>query len=390
MLKIRSATMQANSLSFTDGNVVSLIPEKKILKSKRLLFMTHLALGDFIYHGPMLKAIKKAYPHLQIDIWMDDCRDRPKAWRKNRSDILESWISQTGIADVIFPIATKKGERETLIRRASRRQYDIIFYLVSSRIDSFAKTAYEISNTALIAGNTPDSVVQKLKSIRSLRRVSHRFNYNLHDEHTHIFEKYKLYYEHCFGELHVAQEDVYGLNIAIPSNIQNETDGWYTEKQFLHCSPLVMINPISTSKKRDLHGETLGGLIKALLEKYPDIHILINVPPSSQVGIKGLMKNFQISDGESKKVSVFSAEDEFFSLPAIMQKCDFVVTVETSVMHIAASLNVPQLAIVRRSASKWRPLRAKQLFWSEGDIGDCDSQALIATTLATIDECCKQ
>jgi ADP-heptose:LPS heptosyltransferase len=390
MQRTRLGIRQVNFLFSIDGKHVPLLTEKQISKSKRLLFMTHLALGDFVYHGPLLKALKKAYPHLQIDIWMDDCRERPKSWRKNRSDILESWISQTGIADLIFPIATKKGERETLVRRASRRNYDIIFYLVSSRLENFAKVAYDISNTALIVGNSPESVVQKLKSIRSLRRVTHRFSTNLHSERSHIFEKYQLYYEHCFGDLHIESKDSHGLNITIPDSIKNEINDWYAKKQLARFSPLVMINPISTSKKRDLHGETLGKLVKAMLEKYPHIHILLNVPPSSQVGMKGLLKNYQISDGESEKVSVFSAEDEFFSLPAIMQKCDFVVTVETSVMHIAASLNVPQLAIVRRTASQWQPLRANGIFWCEGDIIDCDGRDLTAATLAAIDECCER
>ena len=40
--------------------------------------MSHLALGDFVYHGALLKAIKQAYPNLEIDIWMDDCRDKKK------------------------------------------------------------------------------------------------------------------------------------------------------------------------------------------------------------------------------------------------------------------------------------------------------------------------
>lgn len=346
--------------------------------------MSHLALGDFVYHGALLKALKKAYPNLEIDIWMDDCRDKKKKWHSERSSTLTSWVSKTDIADVIFPIAKDDSDRDMLVRRASRRNYDIIFYLASVRVERFAYIARLISSKAILMGNSPIGLVNKVKSVHYLRHVKRRFDLNLHDSSTHIFEKYKRYYERCFGPLTIAESDNYGVGITLPDESVMAVNQWCMNEQRERFSPFVMINPISTSHRRDLNGDTLKHLIVHLLENYPSIHLVVNVPPSSQVGMKALLSHNMNTVTPAQKISIFSAEDDFYTLPALMKKCDFIVTVETSVMHIAAVLNIPQLAIVRKKAKKWRPLRASEILWCDGDIKDCTEVELASKTLESL------
>ncbi len=50
----------------------SLINHKQLTNASRLLYMTHLAIGDFLYQGVWLNALKAKYPHLTIDVWFDD------------------------------------------------------------------------------------------------------------------------------------------------------------------------------------------------------------------------------------------------------------------------------------------------------------------------------
>jgi hypothetical protein len=42
----------------------------------KLLYMSHLALGDYIYQGPFLKALTQCYTNIQLDVWLDDCRHK--------------------------------------------------------------------------------------------------------------------------------------------------------------------------------------------------------------------------------------------------------------------------------------------------------------------------
>ena len=44
-----------------------------------------------------------------------------------------------------------------------------------------------------------------------------------------------------------------------------------------------------------------------------------------------------------------------------MLACDLVISVETAIMHLASSLSLPQIALIRKSASSWRPLKASKV-----------------------------
>jgi hypothetical protein len=36
----------------------------------KVLYMSHLALGDYIYQGAFLKALTESYPNIKLDIWI--------------------------------------------------------------------------------------------------------------------------------------------------------------------------------------------------------------------------------------------------------------------------------------------------------------------------------
>ena len=52
---------------------------------------------------------------------------------------------------------------------------------------------------------------------------------------------------------------------------------------------------------------------------------------------------------------IFTADESFFQLPAILSLCEIVVSVETSVMHLASSLDVPTVALMRQKNPEWSP-----------------------------------
>jgi ADP-heptose:LPS heptosyltransferase len=60
--------------------MTSLISHRQLTDARRLLYMTHLAIGDYIYQGVWLKALKQKYPQLAIDIWCDARRVAADRW----------------------------------------------------------------------------------------------------------------------------------------------------------------------------------------------------------------------------------------------------------------------------------------------------------------------
>lgn len=361
-----------------------LVLDSEIKSAKRLLFMSHLALGDFVYHGAVLSALKEKYPHLEVDIWMDDCRDRSKMWHKERSATLNSWVTQTRIANVVFPIAKGNSDRETLIRRAKRRNYDIIFYVAALRTDRFAHFAHRISKRAILLGNMPDSLFKQYKHFLTFRHIKRRFNIDTVNTKVHILQKYLGYYSKCFGELELAPENQYGLAINLPPESEQSALTWLVDNRVDLNAKKVLINPISSSRKRDLGGDSLNQLILTIIETYPEVHILINVPPSSIVGMNALLKSFSLTREHNCNISVFTAPDDFFMLPAMIQLCDFLITVETSLMHIASILNKPQMAIMRTKTEHWQPLRADDIYWCDGVIKEIDNNAFIKRAMSCL------
>ncbi|MGB2102628.1 MAG: hypothetical protein ACPHTF_02860 [Porticoccaceae bacterium] len=74
------------TIAVTDG-IKGLVP-CRASGSLKLLYMTHLALGDYLYQGPFLKALALSQPNIQLDIWIDDCRQKKKSWHTGRSQSL--------------------------------------------------------------------------------------------------------------------------------------------------------------------------------------------------------------------------------------------------------------------------------------------------------------
>ena len=127
----------------------SLISHDQLVNARRLLYMTHLAIGDFIYQGVWLNALKEKYPHIAIDIWFDDCRRKPHSWAAGRNKTLGEWLETDGSFDTIYPIVSDLAERKAQIAAASSKGYDLIVFVGKNRSEQFAKIARQISSWAL-------------------------------------------------------------------------------------------------------------------------------------------------------------------------------------------------------------------------------------------------
>ena len=67
--------------------------------------------------------------------------------------------------------------------------------------------------------------------------------------------------------------------------------------------------------------------------------------------VKALIKEYSLRDTEP-----FSAEANFFQLPAMLAQCELIISVETAVMHLANAVHVPVIALMRQKNPEWVPI----------------------------------
>jgi len=331
--------------------------------------MTHLAIGDFVYQGAFLKAFKEQNPHIELDIWIDDSRAKPKSWHADRNTTLCQWLNDENYINLIYPIVQTNAERNNYIKIAQTNNYDVIFFIATTRSESYAKIAREISSTATITGIKSAPLKSPLKSWWHFRALDSFYfeNSKQQKSHNHITNLYQTRFKKLIGlevaenkrALKILPEKKYLLSAQYTlSELKNEYD--------LVDEKTVFINHLSTTNKRDYQWLQVKALLLKLSDCNNKLSFIINSPPSQ---LKNIEK--QINDDEQLNklpIKTFSAVGHFYELPAMIKCCDYVISVETAIMHLASSVGTPQIALIRESAHHWRPLGKSIVLFGKGRV----------------------
>ena len=78
---------------------------------------------------------------------------------------------------------------------------------------------------------------------------------------------------------------------------------------------------------------------------------IINVVPEELARVKATFAGKDLTG-----VRFFSAEENFFQLPAVLSLCQLIISVETAVMHLANAVHVPVVALMRQKNPEWTPI----------------------------------
>ena len=81
-------------------------------------------------------------------------------------------------------------------------------------------------------------------------------------------------------------------------------------------------------------------------ERYKNATFVVNAPPAE----KHLLPEFD-SD-----VLLFEGGDNFFQLPSMLDARDLIISVETSIGHLAVSLEKKVIPLIRSKNPEWIPL----------------------------------
>jgi heptosyltransferase-3 len=356
---IRQAPPAGNRDAFhADAGEAPLVDPALLAGADKILFITHLALGDFAYLQCCFQAFAQAYPHLKVHLWVDERRRtrNPAAWAHLKKYALYDWLDRCPCFDKIYKETYSPALYRRSLDEARREGYPVVVSLAELERHKYAILARKISPQGFVVGQkkrvrrfdfVKRFIYRKLDAfIPALPSSDHRGQ--------HISDIYAGWFTRLFG-LRIAAAARYPV-LAIDERWRR-----YAREQFAAwgfatgpgAAPVLFLNAYSKSVERSWPLERIVELIRAMQAKaaWRGAGFVINVVPEDLARARALFANEQLA-----RTHLFSAEDNFFQLPAVLSLCSLSVSVETAVMHLANAVHVPVIALMRQKTPQWAPI----------------------------------
>jgi heptosyltransferase III len=334
-----------------------LVPSEILQKEGgKILFVTHLALGDFTYLKTYFSLLKKQYPNLVCDLWIDESRRKFFTSKKFRAqNILYQWVASTNIFRKVYQQTFLRKNYIEFKKEIVQKKYDLVVSLATLRPYRYARLARELCPEAFIVGSQkPFKIynILKWKAYRSLDQHYYFDNKNLSKE-KHINQIYRSWFESMF-QLETTEQNT-KPSVDIPRNwiefVKKEHIKNYSPDSFY-----VFINIFSKDEKRHWQLEKAVDLIYALQShrRFSRAVFFVNSLPHNYDEVDAYLNRFS-----RDKIKVFLLKKHFFELPALLSLCSFVISVETSIIHLSTSLGVSTVSLMRTKNPEWQPFSSQ-------------------------------
>lgn len=329
------------------------IISKEILqKTNKILFVTHLAIGDFTYIQNYFKAFKEEYPHIEIDLWVDEVRRTWRFWKwpSLKRYALIDWISTTGLFRKIYSGSYSWFRFKGLLKEAQKEEYPLVVSLATLRYYRYAKYARRISPKGFVVGFHNPEGRHGCKELDGKLTLTK----NMKDVHGHASKAYMTWFYDAFG-LVVSEDDQYPF-VNIPKKwvlySKLKFMQWEIPQKGRRIDKVVFVNAYAKDPKRSWSMENVVELILKLRQepRYAFVEFIINTLPGRYEEAKEVLHCYSFH-----RVQLMPETINLYQLPAIMSLCDLVISVETSVMHLASALKIPVVALMRTKNPEWIP-----------------------------------
>jgi heptosyltransferase-3 len=332
-----------------------LIPPELLQKSGKILLIAHLALGDFTYLQNFFQAFAEAHPHLQIHLWVDEVRRTSKSgeWKFLEKYALYDWVESCPFFAKVYRRTYSPALLQESIAEARRENYPIVVSLATLRPHFYAGLARDISPTGFVAGMKPQLGLFELHHLPAYRKLDAGIapDGGRGPQERHITDTYAGWFRQLFGlELPVAARHPF---VHIPERWQLAAQEQLRQWNFpAEGARIVFVNAYAKTKKRCWPLEKVAALILAMQQQdaWRDACFIVNAVPQELENARMVLGRYALGD-----TRLFSAEDNFFQLPAILQRCELIISVETAVMHLANAVGVPVIALMRQKNPEWVP-----------------------------------
>lgn len=285
---------------------------------KRILFLrTDGKIGDYIISSFIFREIKKNYPNIQIDVVADKS--------------LENLLKLNKNIDKYYILNRKKmKEWRNIVKILRKNKYDVLF-------DSTEGLKY--------------------KQVYLLNRVNAVVNVGYNKDDYNIYNK-NIRQNNTLKMIQIYKKMVESVNIEIkdtkydvPVSEESEKNVGRFLKENNVKGKIIALNFFGASRGRKINEENALIILRRLREMYKDYAIIILDSPNDRETIQNILKN---TDNEN--ILFFEKSRTILDSISIIKNSDLIVSLDTSILHIAEGLDKKIMAFYgpKINKNKWR------------------------------------
>ncbi len=329
---------------------------ERFRQAERILVVLPMALGDFSYQHLVLRAVQAAYPGKVWDAMFDEAFHGNPFHRGGGqlvNPIICEWAADTGLFRHVYAEMYTGEELAAVMAKARAVGYDAVISLAGRGRLQVAQAAREMAPQALIIAWELRGRWWRLGSDTRAYRAAVDVTVGYRDRtYGHVIEMYADFFR-AFADVPVTdweQVATMRVPVAAATRAAEVLAGYGRTKK----TPVVLVNPFAKNRKRTWPSGHTARLLACCQQetRWAQAIWLINGMPSDRAAVEEM-----IGKEHFPRTYFFSATEGFWELPAMIAASDLVVSVETSVMHLASLLRRPQVALMRQKTPYWRPLR---------------------------------
>lgn len=312
------------------------------IKINRILFLrTDGKIGDFIISSFIFREIKKYYPNIKIEVVADKS--------------LENLLKLSKNIDKYYIFDRKKlHEWRNIVKILRKNKYDALF-------DSTEGLKY--------------------KQVYLLNRVNATVNVGYNKDDYKIYNK-NIKQNNTLKMTEIYKQMMKSINIEIkdtkydvPVSKESEKNVEMFLKENNVKEKIIALNFFGASRSRKINEENALIIIRRLSEMYKNYKIIILDSPNDRETIYNIL-----AKAGNKNVLFFEKSKTILDSISIIKKSDLVVSLDTSILHIAEGLNKKVMAFYgpKINKNKWRIKEENNILidYPENRINDVDFEKM--------------
>lgn len=324
-----------------------LVPEQVLEKAEKILFIIQGSITRFTYLYPYFVAFTKKYPSVKADLWVDETRRTRFFWKWEhlKKYGLYDWLNECSFFNKVYTQNYSVSLFKKSVEQAQAENYSVVVILTPNRPAFYIQLARSIAPQAFLAAAVKTPSWYQLKSKANIRKLNAILEVASHQDK----EGYSYCYARWFRDLFdvSAEPDQQVIKNFIPrrwiSFAKLRFMKWGFDKQSKKFGKVIFINPFAQKSGQSWSLKSVFEIMQSIKRSQfgSDIHFIVNTDVAHYHQARKFFDYYSINN-----IILFCATSNFLQIPALIEQCDLVVSIESSVIHLAAALAIPVIVLV--------------------------------------------